>query len=177
MRPPDGLTGRAMHGGAEPPAREGAELAALCRACAMCCDGSLFGRTTLRPEEVGTARRTGLRVLPSEAGFEQPCAALQRDDPPRGAGRTCAIYAERPRACRTFVCRLYARHRAEGGPLAPRLAAVRRVREIAEALAAQGWTPDDFDAAGAIEGAGPSDAATAAFVELRRRLEDDFARA
>ncbi len=130
-------------------------MSELCLACGLCCDGSLFGRVPLAPEEVGVARKNRLRVLANDRAMEQPCAAL-RD-------RACDVYAERPSACRAFECRLYARHRREGGPLEPRLAAVRRVRELlarvhaasdSEALRAEPW-----------------------FAELVQRLEDDFARA
>lgn len=131
------------------------DLAALCRACGMCCDGSLFGRVPLAPAEVEVARRHRLRVVASGAAMDQPCAA-------HGAGG-CAVYAERPRACQAFACRLYERHAREGGPLGPRLEAVARARELltllgsstdAEGLQAEPW-----------------------FAELVERLEADFGRA
>lgn len=99
------------------------QLGTLCLACGMCCDGSLFGRVPLEQDEVAAARKNRLRVLPAGAAFEQPCSAL-------GASRACAVYAERPRACRAFVCLTYERHRLEGGPLEPRLALVRRAHEL-----------------------------------------------
>jgi Fe-S-cluster containining protein len=145
------------------------DLARLCQSCALCCDGSLFGRVVLQPGEVKTARRNRLRVLRSGKGFEQRCATLET----AGAGGQCrcAIYAERPLACRQFTCRLYERHRAEGGPIEPRLAAVTRVRELVASLEAAGLTPPDF------EGDGSNGPAEAMFAELMQRLGDDFARA
>jgi Fe-S-cluster containining protein len=131
------------------------DLAQLCRSCALCCDGALFGRVRLAPEEVEPARRRGLRVVASGTSFEQPCAALGAT----GEGeRACAIYGERPGACRAFTCRLYERHRRERGPLAPRLEAVRRVRELLHHLDRTRSDP-------------------VAFEELVRRLDADFARA
>ena len=127
------------------------DLETLCQSCGLCCDGSLFGLVPLEREEVGVARRHRLHLVDSERGFEQPCSALS----PNGA---CSIYEERPRACRAFVCRLYDRHRREGGPLEPRLAAVQRVRELLTTLHAKGLGPADL-------------------AELQQRLEDDFARA
>jgi hypothetical protein len=112
----------------------------------------------LEASEIERARRR-LRVIASGASFEQPCAALVGDaergspGPDAFGARTCAIYDERPRACARFTCRLYERHRSEGGPLEPRLAAVRRVRELVARV-----DPSDLD-------------------ELARRIEDDFARA
>jgi Fe-S-cluster containining protein len=119
------------------------DLATLCRACGLCCDGSLFGRVGLDAEEVEPARKTHLRVLDSGKAFEQPCPALLAVDGD-GERRACSIYADRPRSCRRFVCRLHDRHRREGGPLEPRLAAVRRARRLVAELEASGMTAGDF---------------------------------
>ena len=105
------------------------ELETLCSSCGLCCDGSLFGRVPLEPSEREGAKKNKLRVVASGASFEQPCGAF--------AG-TCRIYEERPRACRAFVCRLYDRHRREGGPLEARLASVRRARELLAAARPEG---------------------------------------
>lgn len=139
------------------------DLHALCAACGLCCDGSLFGVGSLEPDEIEPARRLGLRVL--RDAFEQPCVAL--------VDRRCSIYEARPRACRRFRCHLYERHRVEGGPLDERLEAVARVRALLAALEAEGLTPADFTG----ESARPSPMAAQLFEELVRRLEEDFARA
>lgn len=131
------------------------DLATLCRSCGLCCDGSLYGRAVLEPHEVESARKNGLRVLDNGKGFSQPCAAL--------VSCACSVYDERPATCRRFVCRLYDRHRREGGPLEPRLAAVRRVRELLASLEGQGAVAEATRA--------PD------FSELVQRLHDDFARA
>lgn len=149
------------------------ELALLCQSCGMCCDGSLFGRVDLEPDEIEPARRNRLRVLGGR-GFEQPCTALAQRE--REPGRVCAIYDQRPGACRRFACRLYERHRREGGPLEPRLAAVRRVRELVVALESQGLEPADF-ASDTPGSARPGAIARETYDELTRRLEEDFARA
>ena len=149
------------------------DLARLCQSCGLCCDGSLFGRVGLQPEEVALARKMRLRVVESGKAFDQPCAALEADE-----GCRCSIYRERPLACRNFACRLYDRHRREGGPLEPRLASVRRVRELLAYLEASGRRPGDREderAAGGHHSEG--DRATQAFSELVQRLDEDFARA
>ena len=133
------------------------DLETLCRSCGLCCDGSLFGRVTLEPDEVAGARKNRLRVIPRGTAFEQPCSALEGSEP----DRTCAIYEERPRACHAFTCRLYDRHRREGGALEVRLAAVRRARVLLRLLET---TTDEGERRAAIE-------------ELTRRMEADFARA
>jgi hypothetical protein len=69
------------------------------------------------------------------------------------------VYADRPRSCRAFACRLYERHAREGGPIQVRLDAVRRVRELLALLDAGGLTRAELVA------------------ELERRVEEDFARA
>lgn len=133
-----------------------AELTTLCQSCGLCCDGSLFGRVPLLPAEVPLARKHRLHVVESGSAMEQPCAALALDAENK---RTCTAYEERPAACRTFDCALLARHRAEGGPLAPRLEAVRRVRVLLATVEASGHrTGSDID-------------------ELVERIAVDFARA
>jgi len=129
------------------------DLAMLCQSCGLCCDGSLFGRVPLDGGGASAGRR--LRVVAGGASFEQPCSALGEAGP--GERRACAIYEERPRACRAFVCELHERHRREGGPLEPRLAMVRRTREL---LARAHRDGPDSDV-----------------TELRRLLEAHFARA
>jgi Fe-S-cluster containining protein len=130
------------------------ELTTLCQSCGLCCDGSLFGRVSLAPEEVAAARQRHLPVLANGRALEQPCTALASLD---GADRrrVCSVYPDRPRACRDFACRLHEKHRREGGPLGPRIATARRVRELIADLEASGPTP----------------------AELTRHLDEDFARA
>ncbi len=134
----------------------GAELTTLCQSCGLCCDGSLFGRVPLLPAEVPLARKHRLHVVPSGSAMEQPCAALVLD---AEKSRTCTAYDDRPAACRAFDCVLLARHRSEGGPLAPRLESVGRVRALLATVEASGLrTGSDFD-------------------ELVQRIAADFARA
>jgi Fe-S-cluster containining protein len=122
----------------------------------MCCDGSLFGRVPLEPDEVPRAQKLRLQVLPSTRGFEQPCTALRDDG--------CSIYDDRPRACRRFRCRLYERHEREGGAVEERIAIVQRVRTLATRLEASGLTPAEL---------GDDEA----YLELQQLLEEHFARA
>ena len=90
----------------------------LCKACGLCCDGSLFGRGTLEPDEVPMARKLRLVVVGNGKSFEQPCSAL--------AGRSCSVYDARPLACRAFECVLYTR----STPLEERVAIVTRTRAL-----------------------------------------------
>jgi len=211
-------------------------LATLCRACGLCCDGSLFGRVPLASAaEVERAKRRHLRVVPSGRSFEQPCAALvatatNRDEGSGGgardgaateagefparadlasgvgasdavptAPRACAIYDDRPDACRAFVCILHEQHRREGGPLEARLATVHRARSllarveairddnaVEAAFAADTALPASADAGGsANEASAPRSANAGAasavtgfeLAELTELLEASFARA
>lgn len=128
-----------MHGATE------ADLSALCRACGLCCDGSLFGRVGLTPEEVEPARKRGLRVVPGGKSFEQPCAALVTSGAGPESARSCSLYDERPQSCRRFVCRLHERYRREGGPIDERLSVVRRVRQLVAVAEGSGLAPAEFE--------------------------------
>ena len=108
--------------GSPPPGASAEDLSRLCRACGLCCDGSLFGRADLDAGEVEGARKHRLHVISRGTSFEQPCSALG------DAG--CGIYDERPRSCRRFSCHLYEAYRREGGPVERPLSVVRRVRTL-----------------------------------------------
>ncbi len=74
---------------------------ALCTRCGLCCDGSLFADVEISRTEGRRLELLGLDVEDDERGralLAQPCGAL--------AGTRCTIYAQRPRCCRTFECRL-----------------------------------------------------------------------
>ncbi len=134
-----------------------ASLEALCRACGLCCDGSLFGRVPVAAAEISATHRHRLALIDDRA-FEQPCRALTAD----GGGssdRHCTIYDERPRACRRFACRLYERRSVT---LEAQLSIVRRVRALL-AWATTVTSRDELDAH-------PD------YLELVAWLEEDFAR-
>lgn len=135
----------------------------------MCCDGTLFQRALLRPEEIEPAKKAGLKVI-QERGFEQPCPQL--------SGTSCNVYDVRPSVCRSFICKLYVRQRDEGGPIERRLRDVKRVRELMATLKKHGAerSPDGSEMRFNAEGADAMEAMQA-FGELMTRLEEDFARA
>jgi hypothetical protein len=143
------------------------ELSQLCRSCGFCCDGSLFHRARLMPDEVEPAKRNGLRVI-QDKGFEQPCSQLEN--------KICKIYELRPTVCQSFRCKLVARHRDEGGPIEARLRVVRRFRSVREKLASHGF---ERGSNGEVKfsAEGPDAfAAKEAFQELMHHMEEDFAR-
>ncbi len=78
----------------------------LCRACGLCCDGTLFHHVKLGAgDDPRALRANGMNLLASRARppirrLPQPCAALCAD-------RSCRIYARRPTQCRTFECRVF----------------------------------------------------------------------
>lgn len=75
----------------------------LCRACGLCCDGTLFDLVKLEAgDDARKLQALGLPVTTPRgktpvARFPQPCAALCAD-------RSCRLYADRPRQCRVFEC-------------------------------------------------------------------------
>jgi Fe-S-cluster containining protein len=75
---------------------------ALCLACGLCCDGSLFADVELSNRvEADNMECLGLEVEEgdlTEHLLLQPCRALK--------GRCCQIYDYRPRVCRQFACKV-----------------------------------------------------------------------
>jgi Fe-S-cluster containining protein len=103
----------------------------LCRACGLCCDGTLFDLVKLEPgDDVGKLKALGLPVSLSRgktpvARFPQPCSALCED-------RTCRLYTERPSQCRTFECKLFKDAKAGRITFAAALPVVSRARRRAD---------------------------------------------
>ena len=100
---------------------------ALCRSCALCCNGVLFADVRLQAGD-DAARLAALNVPLQGRGarprFAQPCSCLE--------GKLCRIYGDRPVRCRTFECRLL--KRAIGGDVTERVAlkTIRQARACAE---------------------------------------------
>lgn len=148
----------------------------LCRACGLCCDGTLFDLVKL--EAVDDARKLkalGLPVTTSRgktplARFPQPCAALCRD-------LSCRIYADRPRQCRIFECRTLKDAKAGtlAFPAALRLVkqARRRAEKVRRLLRALGDTDEHLGlgerfhrTSERIEAGGADAATTARYADL-----------
>ncbi len=86
----------------------------LCLQCGLCCNGVIFADVQLQPaDNVAHLWSLGLplvqrnhrgktgsaaRPAPADLKFLQPCALLD--------GCVCRAYAERPKYCREFDCRL-----------------------------------------------------------------------
>ncbi len=100
-------------------------LSTLCRACNLCCDGTLFDVVVLRPSEAEACTALGPRLRPDGSlVVDQRCPAL-------GEGG-CTAYATRPGQCRAYVCLLY-RAVEEGDVALPAALDV-----VAQALAKRG---------------------------------------
>ena len=70
--------------------------------CGLCCDGSLFDRFRLDPDELPWAERKRLPLVQEDghAYARQRCGCYDG---------SCTAYGERPRTCRAFRCKLLAR--------------------------------------------------------------------
>lgn len=81
-------------------------LEQLCLACGLCCDGTLFDGVQLETgDDAVKLKSLGLPVKTSRGKapvtrFPQPCSALCQD-------RACRLYADRPKQCRTFECKVF----------------------------------------------------------------------
>ena len=115
----------------------------LCLDCGLCCNGVIFGRGQLKPEDdADKLRRLGLRLKKNHATanpapkFLQPCAAL--------TGCRCRIYPDRPRYCQEFDClllkNLVAGHTSLAGAQRTVRTARRRVKTVHQLLMALGET-------------------------------------
>ena len=80
--------------------------AALCVGCGLCCDGTLFARVPVEPEDEHRVEAAGLVISRETEShfFPQPCTAF--------ADGQCRIYADRPPTCRNFRCKLLKSYRA-----------------------------------------------------------------
>jgi Fe-S-cluster containining protein len=103
----------------------------LCRACGLCCDGTLFDLVKLEAgDDARKLKELGLPVTVSRgrtpvARFPQPCAALCAD-------RTCRVYAHRPWQCRAFECGVFKDAKAGRIPFAAALRLVTQARRRAD---------------------------------------------
>jgi Fe-S-cluster containining protein len=103
----------------------------LCRACGLCCDGTLFDVVKLEAgDDARKLKGLGLPVTVSRgkapvARFPQPCSALCAD-------RTCQLYANRPWQCRVFECRVFKDATAGRITFAAALQVVKQTRRRAD---------------------------------------------
>lgn len=101
----------------------------LCLTCGLCCDGTLFSAALLEP---GEADALGGRIRRNDAGNRllQRCPALGPQ-----ADCKCAVYAERPHACRSFKCTVLLAVERGNMTLAEGQAALAEVLDVRDRLA------------------------------------------
>lgn len=77
-----------------------ADEPSICIGCGLCCDGTLHGRATVKPNDEATVAAAGLEIVEEKGKrfFRQPCPHLSC-----GA---CTIYDRRPGVCRSYRCAL-----------------------------------------------------------------------
>ena len=103
----------------------------LCRACGLCCDGTLFDMVKLEAsDDARKLKALGLPITVSRgktavARFPQPCAALCDD-------RSCRLYVHRPWQCRVFECRVFKDAKAGRITFAAALRLVKQARRRAD---------------------------------------------
>lgn len=119
---------------------------ALCLVCGLCCDGTLFHRGYLKPDDPLaplTAAGMDIAIDHSQQVFTQPCAAHDQ-------GR-CTVYANRPGVCRHYRCELLKRFIAKDVQYTVAMGLVERtksirdeVRELAAETSADGTSSADI---------------------------------
>jgi Fe-S-cluster containining protein len=102
------------------------EPGSICVGCGLCCDGTLHGRATVKPDDEATVRAVALEIE-EESGkrfFRQPC--------PRFSCGSCSVYAERPNVCRGYRCALL--EKVDAGDIAApdARATIERARQLVD---------------------------------------------
>ncbi len=101
-------------------------LGALCQACGLCCDGTLFSVVPLATTDSPPSKLT-LETKPTGArALRQPCTGLE--------GACCTVYEARPLACRRYECLLYEALRSEEEHLPGALGIVARAKALTAAV-------------------------------------------
>jgi hypothetical protein len=101
----------------------------LCRSCGLCCDGTLFGKVRLQPEDMHEPLRlAGIIVIgdETESRFKLACTAHQHG--------CCQVYASRPSNCRGYQCRLLRRFTRGAVTWAEATVQIGRLRRLREQL-------------------------------------------
>jgi len=118
-------------------AKSAAAIDQLCPNCGLCCNGVLFGDVELqRGDDAKHLTKLGVDLFRKgrKTAFAQPCACL--------VNGLCRIYADRPKRCAAFDCRLLQRVQAGKvtAPVALRkiVAAKRRVEVVLKLVRALG---------------------------------------
>lgn len=76
------------------------ENSEICLACGLCCQGQIFTTVSLQPEEVESAKTWPVDLVMDDERprFRQPCGCYRK--------QRCTIYADRPKACVSYSCRV-----------------------------------------------------------------------
>ena len=125
---------------------------AICLACGLCCDGTLFGDVRLQPgddpaafkalglpvaapprargevSKAASRGKVGTKIPIPGAKLVQPCAAFD--------GCRCRIYSSRPIYCREFECALLKKAKAGEVSAPDALRIIRKSRRRVEAVLA-----------------------------------------
>ncbi|HEY3674069.1 MAG TPA: hypothetical protein VGN51_24260 [Acidimicrobiia bacterium] len=107
--------------------RDGADL---CLRCGLCCDGTVFGRITIEPDEEEFVLARGLSPSYGDDGTfasPQPCPAF--------VDGCCALFERgRPKTCITYTCGLLRGYTEGTAAMDDCLGVVRLVRSLAHEL-------------------------------------------
>lgn len=97
--------------------------------CGLCCNGIMFSRVSITPEELQKLEQSGFSVEidPIKPGsFLQPCRLL--------LDSKCSAYDVRPSTCRNYTCKLLQKYRSGEIGLEEAKAITTRGRDLARAL-------------------------------------------
>ena len=101
----------------------------LCRSCGLCCDGTLFDRVRLEPQDTPEPLRVAGIIVTSDdtrSWFRLACPAHQHG--------CCQVYASRPSNCSSYECKLLRRFAKGAVTWAEAAAQIGRLRRLREQL-------------------------------------------
>lgn len=104
----------------------------LCLGCGLCCEGVLYSRALIQPDEIESVRALGLTVetLRGRHDFLQPCPLCQ--------DHRCLIYtATRPSICSAYQCALLKKYAAGELTYEQGAQIIQRARELYADVIAQ----------------------------------------
>jgi len=74
------------------------DSAIACQECGLCCTGAIFTHINISTEESNLLPKLKTRIKDNELEMTLPCHYFKLN--------SCSVYLDRPRRCKTYICKL-----------------------------------------------------------------------